>query len=187
MQENIYFTEREKGLTEADSIEKNAIKTNAIKTVHFLGKRLKLEIQTNAWKNRAVASGDTLYLFLRADAGTEEREKLIQTWKKESLRKEVSRRLPVWEKKTGLYCSCWQIRDMKTRWGTCNVKTRKVWLSLQLTNLGPECLEYVILHELAHLYEPSHNARFKAYLDSQMPEWRKIQESMRLSPVESAE
>lgn len=162
-------------MTETDSIE-----MDLIETVSFLGRSLKLEIQSHAWKNRAVVSGDTLYLFLRADASTEEKEKLIQTWKKESLRKEVARRLPVWEKKTGLYCSCWQIRDMKTRWGTCNVKTRKIWLSLQLTNLGPECLEYVILHELAHLYEPSHNARFKAYLDSQMPEWRQIQESMRV-------
>ncbi len=167
-------------MTDTDSIETDAIKTDAIKTVQFLGRQLKLEIQTNAWKNRAVASGDTLYLFLRADADAAQREKLIQTWKKESLRKEVARRLPVWEKKTGLYCSCWQIRDMKTRWGTCNVKTRKVWLSLQLTNLRSECLEYVILHELAHLYEPSHNARFKAFLDSQMPEWRQVQESMRV-------
>ncbi len=150
-------------------------------TIQFLGKTLKLEIQTNAWKNRAAASGDTLYLFLRADADAAQREKLIQAWKKESLRKEVARRLPVWEKKTGLSCSCWQIRDMKTRWGTCNVKTRKVWLSLQLANLDPECLEYVILHELAHLYEPSHNARFKTYLDGQMPRWREIQERMRVS------
>lgn len=175
MQRKSDSTEREKVLTETDSIE-----MDLIETVSFLGRSLKLEIQSHAWKNRAVASGDTLYLFLRADARTEEKEKLIQTWKKESLRKEVARRFPVWEKKTGLYCSCWQIRDMKTRWGTCNVKTRKVWLSLQLANLGPECLEYVILHELTHLYEPSHNARFKAYLDSQMPEWRQIQESMRV-------
>lgn len=95
------------------------------------------------------------------------------------LREEISRLLPKWEERTGLHCSSFQIRDMKTRWGTCNTRTGKLWFALMLARQPQECVEYVILHELAHLYEPSHNARFKAFLDVHMPEWREIRRRMR--------
>lgn len=95
------------------------------------------------------------------------------------LREEIGNLLPKWEEKTGLHCSCWQIRDMKTRWGSCNTRTGKLWFALMLARQPRECLEYVVLHELAHLYEPSHNARFRAFLDLHMPGWREIRRKMR--------
>ncbi len=95
------------------------------------------------------------------------------------LREEIAELLPKWEEKTGLHCLSFQIRDMKTRWGSCNTRTGKLWFSLMLAWQPRECVEYVILHELAHLYEPSHNARFKAFLDLHMPEWREIRKRMR--------
>ena len=95
------------------------------------------------------------------------------------LREQIAELLPKWEERTGLHCSCWQIRDMKTRWGTCNTRTGKLWFALMLARQPRECVEYVVLHELAHLYEPSHNARFKAFLDLHMPEWREIRKQMR--------
>lgn len=98
---------------------------------------------------------------------------------REALREEISRLLPKWEERTGLHCSCWQIRDMRTRWGTCNTRTGKLWFALMLARQPRECVEYVILHELAHLYEPSHNARFKTFLDQYMPGWRQIRRQMR--------
>ena len=95
------------------------------------------------------------------------------------LREEIAELLPKWEERTGLHCSDFQIRDMKTRWGSCNTRTGKLWFSLMLAWQPRECVEYVILHELAHLYEPSHNARFKAFLDLHMPGWREIRKRMR--------
>lgn len=95
------------------------------------------------------------------------------------LREEIAELLPKWEERTGLHCSGFQIRDMKTRWGSCNTRTGKLWFSLMLAWQPRECVEYVILHELAHLYEPSHNARFKAFLDLHMPGWREIRKRMR--------
>ena len=67
---------------------------------------------------------------------------------------------------------------MTTRWGTCNAKTRKIWLNLQLAKKTPESLEYVILHELIHLTEASHNDRFLALMDKYMPNWRDIRKSL---------
>ena len=67
---------------------------------------------------------------------------------------------------------------MTTRCGTCNVKTRKIWLNLQLAKKTPECLEYVILHELIHLIEKSHNDNFVAHMDRFMPNWREIRKKL---------
>ena len=72
----------------------------------------------------------------------------------------------------------WQIKNMTTRWGTCNVKTRKVWFNLQLAKKTPECLEYVIVHELMHLIEKSHNEKFATLMDKYLPNWREIRKSL---------
>lgn len=80
--------------------------------------------------------------------------------------------LPKWESVTKLYCSAWQIRDMKTRWGSCNIQTGKIWFSLQLARQPIECIEYVVLHELIHLKIPGHGRDFKEMLDLFMPDWR---------------
>ena len=64
------------------------------------------------------------------------------------------------------------IRSMKTRWGSCTPKTRKVRLNLELAKRPPECLEYIVVHELVHLIESSHNSRFKALMDQFYPDWR---------------
>jgi predicted metal-dependent hydrolase len=67
---------------------------------------------------------------------------------------------------------------MTTRWGTCNTAKRKIWLNLQLAKKTPECLEYVILHELIHLRERNHNKNFIAQMDKFMPCWRDIKKNL---------
>ena len=67
---------------------------------------------------------------------------------------------------------------MKTRWGTCNTVTKKIWLNVQLAKKTPECLQYVILHELIHLVEKHHNEHFKSLMDTYMPMWREIKTSL---------
>lgn len=91
---------------------------------------------------------------------------------RDTLRELIEIILPKWERVTGLCCSSWQIRDMKTRWGTCNTQTGKIWLSLQLARQPIEFIEYVVLHELIHLKIPGHGKDFKEMLDLYMPDWR---------------
>ena len=67
---------------------------------------------------------------------------------------------------------------MTTRWGTYNTKTGKIWLNLQLAKKTPECLEYVILHELVHLVEKTHNERFVSLMDKYMPMWREVKTTL---------
>jgi len=71
-----------------------------------------------------------------------------------------------------------QTKYMTTRWGTCNTKTGKIWLNLQLAKKTPECLEYVILHELVHLVEKTHNERFVSLMDKYMPMWREVKATL---------
>ncbi len=73
---------------------------------------------------------------------------------------------------TGLSCSSWQIRYMTSRWGTCNTKTKKIWLSTNLAKRPLKCIEYVVLHELVHTVVPNHGPDFKAMLDMHMPDWK---------------
>ena len=68
----------------------------------------------------------------------------------------------------------WRIRNMKTRWGTCNVRDKRVWLALNLAKKEPRCLEYVIAHELTHLHEPNHSRAFWTRMDQYYPDWREI-------------
>lgn len=123
-------------------------------------------------KNGVVPDGDRIVLSLRKPATAEQREAFLNDWYRERLRTEIEHLMPLWSERTGLVPSGWIIRNMTSRWGTCNTKTGRITLNLQLVKYPLPCLEYVILHELAHLKVRGHGADFKAILDAYMPSWR---------------
>jgi predicted metal-dependent hydrolase len=125
-------------------------------------------------KNSLVISGDRAVLAVRKESTPKQREAFIREWYRGMLKEEIAKLLPKWEYKTGLKASGWQTKYMTTRWGTCNTKTGKIWLNLQLAKKTPECLEYIILHELVHLVEKNHNERFVTLMDKYMPMWREV-------------
>ena len=77
-----------------------------------------------------------------------------------------------WELRRGVHAVQWTLRPMKTRWGSCTVDTKRIRINTRLVNYPDECLEYIVVHELCHLIEPSHNQRFYAYMDRFLPDWR---------------
>lgn len=107
----------------------------------------------------------------------EERKELVKRYR-EILRPKLEEYLAFWEGQTGLHPERWQIRDMKTRWGSCNPRTKKLWFSVGLAEKPDECIEYVVLHELAHLKIANHGADFKAFLTHFMPDWRVRQKQL---------
>ena len=116
------------------------------------------------------------YLTCKPSSTQEEREAIIEKALRASLYEKLPPMFDKWEKITGLYSSSFQIKKMKTRWGTCNTRTKKIWLNLELAKKSDECIEYVILHELAHLKVPNHGKDFAYIMDKYMPNWRKIRE-----------
>lgn len=107
----------------------------------------------------------------------EERKEILERYR-EFLRPKLEEYLAFWGRQTGLHPEKWQMRDMKTCWGSCNPRTKKLWFSVGLVEKPDECIEYVVLHELAHLKIANHGADFKAFLSQFMPDWRVRQKQL---------
>jgi len=146
-------------------------------TLYVWGKQYYLQTEYGN-KNSLMLSGDKAVLTVRKESTAEQRENFVREWYRGLLKAEIERLLPKWEKATGLKPSGWQTKYMTTRWGTCNTKTGGIWLNLQLAKKTPECLEYVILHELVHLVEKTHNERFVLLMDKYMPMWREVKTTL---------
>jgi hypothetical protein len=80
-------------------------------------------------------------------------------------------RIDKWQKIIGVEVSDWGIKKMKTKWGTCTIEKRRIWLNLELTKKPEHCLEYIIVHEMVHLMERNHSERFVACMDQFIPQW----------------
>lgn len=100
------------------------------------------------------------------------RDKALMKTYRELMMTQLHSLVPLWEEKIGVRANHYSIRLMKSRWGTCHPGKRKICLNLALIKYPLTCLEYVIVHELVHLLEASHNARFKSLMDKFMPDWR---------------
>ena len=141
-------------------------------TLYVFGKQYFLRVEYSYKGNSLVLSGEEAILTVRKESTSKQREAFVNEWYRALLKEKIEIYLPKWEKITGLYCDSWQTKYMTTRWGTCKTNSRKIWFNLQLAKKPIECLEYVILHELAHLKIKGHNKEFVALLDKYMPYWR---------------
>jgi predicted metal-dependent hydrolase len=83
----------------------------------------------------------------------------------------------------GVQAAGWGIKRMKTRWGTCNTESRRIWLNLELAKKPVQCLEYLVVHELMHLLEQHHNDRFTARMDWHLPQWRLHRQILNAEPL----
>jgi hypothetical protein len=109
--------------------------------------------------------------------GTEPKPELSKselTVRKTELKRRVELLVEKWEPIMGITVSGITIRQMKTRWGSCNVKTHHININFALSDKPPECLEYVVIHEMVHILEPSHNKIFWAYVTQYCPNWKQI-------------
>lgn len=106
----------------------------------------------------------------RCPAGAQDR--IVTQKQAEQLKERVAYYAEKWEPVMGVHCVRWTIRDMKSRWGSCTVQKRTIRINLRLARKPEECLEYVVVHELTHLLEASHNRRFHAYMAKFLPDYR---------------
>lgn len=159
-------------------------------TLYVFGRQYFLRVEYSYKGNSLVLEGNEAILTVRKESTSKQREAFVNEWYRNLLKEKIKIYLPKWEKTTGLYCDSWQTKYMTTRWGTCNTTTRKIWLNLQLAKKPIECLEYVILHELAHLKIRNHSKDFVEILDQYMPFWRetkKLLNDLKLDYMEPEE
>ena len=126
---------------------------------------------------------DTLILTIRHNTDLSKRQAIVEAWYRDQIRQVLTPLVQKWEKTMGVKVERFFIQRMKTKWGSCNHERRTIRLNSELAKKPLECLEYVLVHELAHLLEPSHNARYKALMDHFMPEWRHRRDTLNELPI----
>lgn len=148
-------------------------------TVCVWGISYTLQVDQGPAREKPVLTEGCLRMTVKAADEKPEREKLLKEWYRELLRAQIEQRLPVWERAMGLHCTKWQLRDMKTRWGSCNTVSGRLCFALQLAGKPLPCLDYILVHELAHLAVPDHSAGFWELVERYIPDWRRIRKMLR--------
>lgn len=142
------------------------------------GRRYRLDVQYSNVRNVVRISGGNLVLQVRRESTPLQRENILNEWYREQLKQKIPVVLEKYEKIVDVHCNEWKIKNMKTKWGTCNIEKKRIWLNLQLAKKSPQCLAYVITHELVHLLERKHNQKFRVYMDRFFPNWSVIKEEL---------
>ena len=124
-------------------------------------------------------------MILRVRPGTDKakRQAIVEEWYREQLRKAVPPLIAKWERLMGVRVRRFFVQRMKTKWGSCNHRAGSIRLNTDLAKKPRECLEYIVVHEMVHLLEPTHNARFVALMDQFMPKWQSHREVLNRLPV----
>ncbi len=139
----------------------------------FLGQRYCLEVYENRSHSGVHLRADSiLEIRARGAADTTRRMAILEAWYRQQLQARLPELIARWEPVVGVRVAECRIKTMKTRWGSCNINARRVWLNLELIKRPVISLEYVLMHEMTHLLERYHNARFYALMDGFMPDWR---------------
>ncbi|MGL5743175.1 MAG: M48 family metallopeptidase [Legionella sp.] len=151
-------------------IENTTLETGT--RVVFQGKHYLLIIEEHHGHEHIQIKDELMYCYTQPNRTYEQKQTLLENWYKLQMHRVLPYLIQYWEKIVGVKVAQWGIRKMKTRWGSCNTKAARIWLNLNLMKKQPICLEYVLVHELVHLLEPSHNKRFYALMSQFMPQWR---------------
>jgi predicted metal-dependent hydrolase len=147
---------------------------------HYVeGVRYRLNvIYQNTTPKVVIRNKKYLDLYVRPSSSAEQRERVLIKWYRQQLKEKVPTLFEKWQTVIGVQVNDWEVKQMKTKWGTCNIKAKRIWLNLELAKKPSHCLEYIIVHELVHLLERHHNVRFLALMDKFMPQWRAYQNEL---------
>jgi predicted metal-dependent hydrolase len=151
---------------------------------YFLGQRYRLRVHEQNGPARVALRGiASMDLFVRPGSTTEQRESVLAFWYREQLKALIPPLLEKWQKALDVQVDTWGIKKMKTKWGGCTPTSRRIWLNLELAKTAPECLEYIVAHEMTHLLERRHNERFVRLLNKHLPNWRQARTRLNRAPL----
>jgi predicted metal-dependent hydrolase len=151
---------------------------------YYQGRRYLLNVVYHDGPPRVVVRNNTtMDLYVRTGSDTARRERVLLEWYRAQLKAAVPPLLAKWEPVVGVQVADWRIRRMKTKWGTCTIEARRIWLNLELAKRSVRCLEYIIVHEMVHLLERGHTERFTAYMDRFLPQWRLLRDELNRGPL----
>lgn len=148
--------------------------------IHYLfGKEYVMRIIESQGREGVNIKDNILRLSVKNNSSTETRERLMENWYRQNLEKNVPELIRKWEPVMKVEVNEFRIRKMKTRWGTCNISKKRIWLSLMLAKRRPALVEYIVVHEMVHLLEAGHNKRFYSLMDRFLPGWKELRRELR--------
>ena len=151
---------------------------------HYVwGKRYLLKLIERAEPPSIELKHNRMHLSMRPDTDELKRQAIVDEWYRERVKKAGVPLIAKWEKALGVKCERFFVQRMKTKWGSCNHRARTIRLNTDLAKKPRGCLEYLVVHELIHLLEPTHNARFIALMDHFMPKWQSHRQVLNRLPV----
>jgi len=151
---------------------------------YFQGRRYLLNVvYHDAPPKVIIRNKTTLDLLVRTGSDTAKRERVLVAWYRKQLKEMIPPLIAKWGAIMGVQVAEWGVKRMKTRWGSCNIEAHRIWVNLALIKKPVHCLEYIIVHEMAHLLERLHNDRFTEHMDRFMPQWRFFREELNKAPL----
>lgn len=151
---------------------------------HYLwGRRYLMVVEYQNTKPSVVLDHRQITLIVRPNSDAEKRAKIIHEWHKSLLHKTLPTLIKKWEQRLNVQVSGYFLQKMKTQWGSCNYADRNIRINTELVKKPKDLLEYVVVHELAHLIEPTHGPRFIALLDQHYPMWREARIQLNELPL----
>ena len=150
---------------------------------YVFGRQYLLEVvERRGLHQVSLKNNSTLLLTVNPGTSSANRERVLNEWYRALLKERIPILLEKWQSITGKDVAEWGVKRMKTRWGSCNINRRRIWLNLELAKKPVTCLEYVLVHEMVHLFERYHNDNFNHHMDQFMPQWRMHRDTLNQSP-----
>ena len=176
-----WIRSQQKKLQEA---ERETLREYVNRESHYLwGVRLLLSVKEEAAPAIVEVKSRQMILRIRPRSTMESREAVVDAWYRDQVRNAAKPLITKWEKKLNVRANTLFVQKMRTKWGSCNTTKRNIRLNTELGKKPKECLEYIVVHELIHLLEPSHNARFQELMDTNLPNWRVLRSQLNSSPL----
>ena len=151
---------------------------------HYLwGRRYRLNLIERSGKHEIKLGRGRLHLYVNPATTLENKALVLSSYYRDALKARIAELLPIWEDRIGVTAADWGVKKMKTKWGSCNIQAKRIWLNLELAKKPPECLEYILVHELVHLLERNHNERFMRSMDKLLPDWRERRDLLNRMPL----
>ena len=151
---------------------------------YVFGQRYLLRVvATTGRQSVNLLNKSTIELRVRASATQDQRQATLERWHRDLLREALDPLVAKWEERIGVKAEFWGIKRMKTKWGSCNPVTKRIWINSELAKKNLECLEMLIVHELVHILVPNHDDRFSAKMDEYLPDWLSRQKTLNASPL----
>lgn len=147
------------------------------------GKRYLLKIEEVDAKPSVELKHSRMILRVHPGDNIEKRQEVLEAWYREQIKAEMPALLDRWERRLGVEVDRYFVQKMRTKWGSCSPGKRNIRINTDLARKPRECLEYIVVHELVHLLEPTHNPRFISLMDQYLPKWQNFREQLNRLPV----